>query len=85
MKNDPHLSSQLTQSRTDTVQAKGPLVGPVTANVGLNDGLLSAVMGCTGMAVVVGGALALISTYITALCLDRDPEVERDMVKTPFI
>ena len=67
MKNDPHLSSQLTQSRTDTVQAKGPLVGPVTANVGLNDGLLSAVMGCTGMAVVVGGALALISTYITAL------------------
>ena len=85
MKNDPHMSSQLTPSRTDTVQANGPLVGPVTANVGLNDWLLSAVMGCTGMAVVVGGALALISTYITPLCLDRDPEVKRDMVKTQFI
>ena len=42
-------------------------------------------MGCTGMAVVVGGALALISTYITPLCLDRDTEVKRDMVKTQFI
>ena len=85
MKNYPHLSSQLTPSRTDTVQANGPLVGPVTTNVGPKDRLLSAVMGCTGTAVVVGGALALITTYMTPSCLYRDPEVKRDMVKTPFI